>query len=363
MQPVRAGNPARRRFALALAALIALPDLSTAQTIGIPLRGEAKPEPAPQAARPAAAAPKPQAPKPQRAAPPPRRAAAIEPLEIDVQPFQTLFVVGEAPITGFDVEQRARLIEFGAQRRVPDAEQRAVEELIDEELKLLAARREGVAIDDEILAEAFQRVLDNNRLSEEAFLKRLDQAGVERPAFERQLRADILWGRTLRKVFGERFEPTEGEISAMMETSQGGSAKKFYDVRQFFVPVEASAPSADVRAAAEKAILGYKSATSCRALDALKQEHGEKSVLRNVVPIDAMPSAVRALVTGMKVGERAEPKRSPAGFHMFMLCGVDERAQGIERNEAVERLRQQRIDRLSANLLEDTRRTTFIEQR
>lgn len=357
---------------IALAAALALPDPLMAQSIGIPLRdgsgqratsrpvtAPATPQAAPPAARPRAAAP-------QRRSAPPRRVGGVRtPHQTDVSPFETVFVVGEKPITGYDLEQRARLIEFGAGRRVPNVEQQALKLLIEDELKLAEAKRQGIAIEPETKVKAFETVLKNNRMSEERFLGALKAAGVERRTFDRQMEADLMWGRTLRKRYGPRLNPSKDEVDAAMEARRGGgTGAKRYDVRQILVAVSPNAPEPQVKAAFEKAADAYRKATSCSQLDQIASGYSRGSGRVGLMTARQMPGPVAKIVTGLKVGEKApRPMRSRQGYHVIMLCGIETGARQVNRQAVQARLRNQLIERFSESYLEEVRRVSFMEER
>lgn len=360
-------------IAASLSALFAAaaPLEAAAQSIGIPLRDGAPARraaeptpPPPAAARPAAA--------PRRTAP--RRAAprGCKPFDVSRGQFETVYVVNETPITGFDLEQRGRLMQFAAGRCVDDNESRALEELIDDTLKLDEARRIGVALEPNVMGDAFQSVLASNRISEEQFLGEMKKAGVQRATFEGQLRADILWGRVLRERYGDRLQPTTEEIDTAFENQETRRAPGGYDVRQLFVAIAQNIPTSDPRfaAAARRIEAGYAQTTSCSKLMELAPnfDRGPNAFSRSgrvgVMTERQMPPPLREKILNMSAGQKARPIRSDIGLHMFMHCGRAEGAVQRRSREQIEaRLRTDRLERFSESYLEELRRTAFLEAR
>ncbi|MEO1329034.1 MAG: peptidylprolyl isomerase [Pseudomonadota bacterium] len=332
---------------------------AAAQSIGIPLRGETKPK----------AQPKPQQPAPRaassrstRKASPQSQRARSKPYETSLDPFDTVYVVGERAVTGYDIEQRARLIEFGAGRRVENVEEEAIKLLIEDELKIAEAKRRGVTLDETLRTEAFENVLRSNRLSEEAFVSRLKAAGVTRETFNRQLEAGILWGRVLRAEFGDRLEPSDDEISAAMERMEQTDTAKRYEIGQLLAAVGPNAPRAQVVAAGNQAMKAYEAATSCDRLESVAKEFklgGGKGLLT----AEQMPAPLRKEVLSMKVGERTKPMRSRQGFNVFVLCGVRSGVNQASPERVKRSLQQDRIERFSETFLAEVRRETVVERR
>lgn len=276
--------------------------------------------------------------------------------------FQVVVKVNDKIITGYDIAQRARLIKVAAPSRPDEAAARlAVDELINDELKLQEAERQGLELTDGDVQDAIISVAQSNNMSPEDFVAQLTEAGVSQAAFERQLRADIVWNQLLRRRFGDRVVPTEEEIAAEIDKSAGGGAERF-DVRQIVVPLAPDAVDDLVRRAFEEAQRVRRELTDCSKIAALAGNYSRLSGEVGRLTAAQMPPPVRDAVVPLEVGEATQPLRSQDGVHIIMKCGV-QTAATASRSQVYNRLLTQKAARFSGTYLDDLSRDAMIERR
>ena len=108
--------------------------------------------------------------------------------------------VNDRVITNFDIEQRIlfmELLNVGAADMRAEAMARLTEEAVQEE----AARRMGVRLTSEELADGMTEFASRVEMDTETFVATIAQAGVARESFEAFVRAGLLW----RKIVAERY--------------------------------------------------------------------------------------------------------------------------------------------------------------
>ena len=277
--------------------------------------------------------------------------------------YAALVKVNDQVISGYDLQQRMRLLKLAAPNAsVEQLRGRALEELIADELKLQEAQRLGLDITEAQLNDAIQTVAERNQKSPDSFLEGLAGAGVERDAYERQLRADMAWNELLRKRFGRRVTPTEEEVDSAMTSAQSNSGASRYDVRQIVVPLAPNAPQDRVRRAFEEAQRVRRELSDCEQIAEMAPRYSKLSGAVGKVTLNQMPPPVRQVVQPLKVGDRTKPLRSKDGVHVIMLCGV-ESASAASRSQVYNRLLREKAGRFSDSYLEDLKRAAMIERR
>lgn len=275
--------------------------------------------------------------------------------------FAVVVRVNEDIITRYELQQRIRLIEFASAGREQNPQARALEELIEDSLKVQEGTRRNIQVTDEVFENALNQIARNNRMTSiEQLYGALDQAGVERDTFNRQLRADIVWNLLIRQVYGARLRPQDSEIDAAIERAETEGAVT-YDVRQIVIPLAPQAPPPQVQQASQRAVQVREQLTSCDVLEQLAPQYPPHSGRVGPGPITAeqMPGPFRERVLAISVGEVAEPIRSQQGVHLIMLCGTGRQGAG-SREQVMRRLMAQRADRFSSNLLSELRRAAII---
>ena len=264
-------------------------------------------------------------------------------------------------ISGYDVEQRAKLLRFGAGRNVSGVDERALEELIADALKIEEAERRGYELAEAAVDDAFADVAKRNGISIERFVQALRGAGVDRATFEHKLRADLLWREAINRRYGARLQPNEDEIEIEMEALASQAGVKIYDVKQVVLPLSASAPQAQVRETFERAVRIQGEMNNCDRIARYARELGPPTGDIGRFTEEQMPAQLREQVLKLSPVQSSRPLRSSQGVHLIVLCSIEER-RGGDRDQVEARLRQQKALRFSDSYLEELRRAATITQ-
>jgi peptidyl-prolyl cis-trans isomerase SurA len=161
-------------------------------------------------------------------------------------------VVNGDVITTADVENRRRLfaVSSGLQPR-PEVLQRlgpqVLRQLVDERLRLQEAQRRRVSASDDEVAQAIANIERQNNMPPGAMRARLGAASIAYRTFVDQVRAQILWVKTLRQVAGQNAEPTADEIAERIRTLQAQQGRQEFRVAEIFIPVDDPSREAQVQ--------------------------------------------------------------------------------------------------------------------
>ncbi|MEM1420832.1 MAG: peptidylprolyl isomerase [Pseudomonadota bacterium] len=278
--------------------------------------------------------------------------------------FAVVTKVNDAAITGYDVQQRSRLVaienpNFNADQRITAA----LQSLIEDELKLQEAQRRGLEVTEEQVDQSLASIAQRNGKTADALLSDLSNAGVGPETYRKRLKAETAWNRLLRSRYRERATPTDAEIDAAMSDAQQQTSEVRYDVRQIVVDLRARAPRAEVQAAVAKATEVRKQMTSCDVLEDLGKQHSRLSGKVGELTPAQMPRPVREAVVNLPIGGVTEPLRSQDGLHLIMVCAKGSQESSARRGQIYERLLNEKIQGYSENYLDDLRREAVIESR
>jgi peptidyl-prolyl cis-trans isomerase SurA len=279
-----------------------------------------------------------------------------------VSPFSAIVRVNEDVITGYDVEQRGQLIKFASGGRAKNVQSLAVQQLIQDSLKLQEAQRLGIKISDKELAQAMSRIAQGNRLkSTDELFDTLANAGIDADAFRSQIRVEVAWNRIMRQKFGARLTLDEGAIKSALEASTV-EGPTVYDVRQILISLKPNASRKDAETAFRTAQRVRKKLDSCDTLMKLSPQYPPLSGRVGHLTAEQMPGPIRQKVLKLKTGGVTEPLRSEQGVHVIMLCGSKKRTGG-SREQVVQRLQQEKAARLAESYIADLERNAIIEIR
>ncbi len=151
-------------------------------------------------------------------------------------------LVNDEVISYSDVRNRARMIllGFGAQiteELVREAEQQAVESLIEEKLKQqeFTELTEGDTIEDAEVDRDLARLAQRNGLTLDAFMANFTEAGINPETIRSQIRADIGWAAIIRGRFAQQIRVSELRVDSMLERIENSQTESQYRLGEIFL--------------------------------------------------------------------------------------------------------------------------------
>lgn len=151
-------------------------------------------------------------------------------------------IVDDKVITTFDVEQRTQLMLMSSGRTVPpdmmpQIKQRALNDLVEEQLKINEAIRLEVEIDDKEVEGELQTIAAGGGLTVPQLEKVLAGEGVSIDTLRQQLRASIVWPRLVRGRYGARVRVSDEEVEATIERMHDDATNEQFLVSEICIPV------------------------------------------------------------------------------------------------------------------------------
>lgn len=280
---------------------------------------------------------------------------------------QIMVMVQGQPITSFDVAQRIKLVQL-TERRTLNQKQ-ALEELIDERLKIATAERYGIKAEDDEVDKMFAQMATRNGRTPAQMAEGLGQQGLTAAALKQKMRADFVWNSYVRGRFSSATTVRDSDIFAALQTKGEDLTKAQrtteYSVRQIVLVVSRTAPDSMRAQRLAEANALRKTFTDCESGVATARAMRETVVREPVIRTSAdMSVAVRKIMDETPVGQTTAPEVTRAGIEMVAICArrevVGESAQKKEvRNE----LQNKQFEELSQRLLQEARRTAMIQYR
>lgn len=146
------------------------------------------------------------------------------------QTFGPVITVNGEGITGFELDQRTK---FNAALRLPgDPAQQAREALIDDKLKLQAARAAGIEISPDEVEDGLEEFAGRVNLTTEDFITALAAEGVALETFRDFVRSGIMWRTLVRQRFGPRARVSDSEVERALALagSQSGARIRIAEI-------------------------------------------------------------------------------------------------------------------------------------
>jgi peptidyl-prolyl cis-trans isomerase SurA len=232
-----------------------------------------------------------------------------------------VFVNGE-PITSLDVDQRMKLIEVSTRKAPP--RQEALDELIDEKLKLQVGKKYGLEIPDKDIDSSFATMGRNAGQTAKQFAETLSKAGINVPALKRRIKADMTWSAIIRGKFPSINAVGDKDIRSAMKPDEKDTESYIYTLREVvFILPHGAAPAA-VEARRREAEGLRNRFTSCEEgvpfARALADVVVREPIRRNAADIGA---AQRQVLEQTAVGHLTAPEAHRETVEMFAVCAKD----------------------------------------
>ena len=280
---------------------------------------------------------------------------------------QVAALVNGDPITVLDVAQRIRLSEISTHK--PQSREDALNELIDEKLKLQIARRYIINITQKDVDQAFNGMARRSGLSNEQFAEVLTKAGISVPALKERIKADIGWGAIIRGKFPGTLEVSDKEVSAILKSRKKDDKPPVptfqFKLRQVLFIVPRGSPESAYDARKKEAEALRARFQSCEEGLAMARTLRDVTV-RNEITRSSLdiPDKQREVLEQTPLGHLTPPGVTQLGVEVFAICSKEPtHGDTPEEREAREQLTNQRYEQQSKRYLEELRRGSMIEIR
>ena len=204
-------------------------------------------------------------------------------------------------------------------------EEQVLDRLIIEEIQLQLADRAGIKISDSELNQTLSRVSSQNNLSLEEFRLKLEAEGTSYKSFRDTIKKELIIQRVQRGKVGAKIDISEQELENFINSEEGRTQlAEQYNVQHILLPVKSGLSEIEIEAIENEAISLLKRLESGESFEKLAASYsaGQKALEGGFLgwrTSAELPSLFAEVVTGLTVGEVAQPVRSGAGFHILKL--------------------------------------------
>jgi len=281
----------------------------------------------------------------------------------DARAQQVVAHVNGEPITAVDVAQRMRFTQLSTHK--PQSKQEALDELIDEQLKLQTARRYRIEIPDSEVDQILAGMAGRMRVNSEQFAKALASSGVSVSALKRKLRADIAWSNIVRGKFQSSFMLNDKDVTSALQTrGKVGKETSFeYTLRPILLIVQRGGADGAFEARRREAEGLRSRFQNCD--DGMKVARGLQDVaIREPIVRTSgdLTAKLRELLDSTEVGRLTPPDITPQGIEVFALCGKREaRGDTGAARDVREEMLGQRFAKQGKRYLQELRRSAMIQ--
>ena len=204
-------------------------------------------------------------------------------------------------------------------------EEQVLDRLIIEEIQLQLADRAGIKISDSELNQTLSRVSSQNNLSLEEFRLKLEAEGTSYKSFRDTIKKELIIQRVQRGKVGAKIDISEQELENFINSEEGRTQlAEQYNVQHILLSVKSGLSEIEIEAIENEAVSLLERLENGESFEKLAASYsaGQKALEGGFLgwrTSAELPSLFAEVVTGLSVGEVAQPVRSGAGFHILKL--------------------------------------------
>ena len=237
--------------------------------------------------------------------------------------FAPVVTVNGRAVSRYELDQRERFLTL---LRFPgDVKTEAETGLIEDRLRMQAARTAGVTVSPEELKAGMEEFAGRANLTLDQFVAALGQGGVSAETYRDFVEAGLAWRAVIRARYADRVTVSPAELRRARSVEQGRGAGPRVLVSEILIPVRGRNIEAANRLATELA----PTLTSEAAFAAAARKHSaatsrERGGQLDWIPLTNLPPQAQAAITTIGQGQVTAPVVMEDAVALFRLRGLQQ---------------------------------------
>lgn len=235
--------------------------------------------------------------------------------------FSPVVKVNDQAITGYEIQQRARMLTLF--RAPGNPTELAREQLIEERLKVDAARAVGLVLEDADIQVGMEEFASRANMTAAEFVSALDGAGVSEQSFREFVRAGVTWRELVRARFASRVSVSEADLERARAALTGDTGVRVL-LSEIIMPVTPQDLEEVQERAARISQLDSIPAFSAEAQRYSASGTASRGGRLDWMPITNLPPQLRPVILGLAPGDVSEPLPIEGALALFQLRDIEE---------------------------------------
>ena len=240
----------------------------------------------------------------------------------------------------------------------------ALNELVDERLKLQEAKRLNALASDDDVSRVIAGMAERNKVSPQQLKQNLAKMGASIDAMKERIKATISWNNVIRRRFGHRIQIATRGLDRMMANVEGGDGLELR-IHRILLTMPGTVDEKQMALRMRDAELIRAKFKDCKGTSSLAagvpgarfQDLGKRES-------SSIPEPTRTLLLSARDDEMLPPSIGEGGVELWAVCSRKViPAQEKHRASAKNRLRRKEFEILAKRHLKDLRQDAHIEYR
>lgn len=258
------------------------------------------------------------------------------PISVAAQNFyKPVLTVNGLVISEYDVSQRMRLVQMFEGRGHSSLRDEAIDQLINDRLRINAARDLGIPVSDEDLESGLEEFSQARGTTSAGMLARLRGSGIFAESLNDLVRAQILWRRIVQTRFRSRSTPSESDLDSALNIA--ASAAREQVLLSEILLANAERGEAGTMALAQRLSRQLNGGGNFEAA-ARKYSRGGSARRGGRIgwtPAENLPPAIAGQILALLPGEVTTPIPFPAGVAILKVTAIREDDASVDKDVTV----------------------------
>lgn len=203
----------------------------------------------------------------------------------------------------------------------PGVRKQAVESLIEEKLKLQAAKTANVSVSEDEVNKQLGVIATRNKMTMEQFGQHLKSMDLDINAMKARTRADLGWADVVRRKFGHQIAVTSRDVERLVSASAAADDGVELQLQRVSLQL---VNKVDQKILAQRQLEAEAARSKFQGCQSTAQLAGSLSAARFDDIGGKMPSSIpeptRSLLLAARDGEMLPPSVGPTGVELWVLC-------------------------------------------
>ena len=276
---------------------------------------------------------------------------------------QVVVIANGSPITEYDIQQRMKLDAIS--QKSPNRQQ-AINDLIDDRLKIARAKVYGLEVGDSEITGAFENMAGRQHITVAQFTQVLERSGISPNTVKARIRAEMTWQQLIRGKYNSSLQIGDSDIAkALKDKNEGDAPAVGYIYTLYPVMVVVARGSSEATISAKRSEAENLRSRFASCADGLAMARGLRDVaVRDPITRNSadLSPQLRDLLGNIQVGRLTPPEVTAQGLQMFAVCNKKESAtDSPQKREMREQLFVKRFESELKKYLDEIRKAAMIE--
>ncbi len=238
--------------------------------------------------------------------------------------FSPVIVVNDRAVTGWEIDQRQRLLAFF--NTPGDLAALARSQLVEERLKRQELDRVQAQLTDDGRERALAEFADRADMETEPFLALLEQNGIDRQTLIDYVEINTIWRDYVRARFGDRISVSEEEVDQRLAQERTQAAGLEVLLSEIILPAPPQEAGRAQAIAAEIATYTSTAAFEAAAREVSAVPSRERGGRLDWTPLSNFPGGLQELLLTLSPGEVTQPIPLDGAIALLQLRDLREGA-------------------------------------